>query len=128
MDTSRLTQGQMTVGIGGIVLIISLFLSWVSFLGLSASAFDAFSGMDLVMLVVGLVAVTFAGSAATGTARRLPANADLIVAALGFVVMGWALGWDLESGDAGIGAWLALPAGAAIGFGGLRADAGFGRR
>ena len=66
MGTSRLTQGQMTVGIGGIGPIISLFLSWVSFLGLSASAFDAFSGMDLVMLVIGLVAVTFALGAAIG--------------------------------------------------------------
>jgi hypothetical protein len=107
----------MILGIGGILLIISLFLSWASAFGTSASAFDLFSGMDIIMLVVGIAAVAYAVSIAAGSAASAPSGSPLILGALGLVVLGWALGWNIETSDAGIGSWLALIASAVIAYG-----------
>lgn len=124
VDTSTLSQGEPIAAIGGVVLIVSLFLNWSeSFLG-SVSAWDAFSGIDIVMLVVGLVALAFGVATIAGVAARLPAGSALIVSGLGIIVVGWALGWDLEDADAGVGAWLALIAGGAIAYGGHLAKGG----
>jgi hypothetical protein len=107
----------MVLGIGGILLVISLFLSWASAFGASASAFDLFSGMDIIMLVIGIAAVAYAASVAAGSSARAPSGSPLILAALGLVVLGWALGWDIETSGAGVGSWLALIASAAITYG-----------
>lgn len=112
MDTSRMSQGQMVAGLGGVVLIISLFLSW----GEGISAFDAFSGMDIIMLIIGIVAVGWAVS--SGMNMTLPITA-MMVGILGVVVFGFTLGTDLELDDADIGAWLALASSIAIAWGGL---------
>jgi hypothetical protein len=121
MDASRLNQGQMIAGVGGLVLIIAQFLSWISIDGASASSFDTFSAMDIIMVVIGLGAAAFAASVAANSTARVPRDAALILTAAGVLVVGWALGWDLENPDAGIGAWLALIAGAAIAYGGFTA-------
>ncbi len=124
VDTSRLSRGEPIAAIGGVVLIVSLFLNWSeSFLG-NVSAWDAFSGIDFVMLLAGLVALAFGLATAVGVAERLPTGSALIVSLLGIIVVGWSLGWDLEDPDAGIGAWLGLIAGAAIAYGGHRANGG----
>jgi hypothetical protein len=112
MDTSKMSQGQMVAGAGGVLLIIALFLSW--FEGLSA--FDVFSGMDIIMLLIGIVAVAWAVS--SGMNMSLPITA-VMVGILGVVVLGFTLGTDLEADDADIGAWLALAASIAIAWGGL---------
>jgi hypothetical protein len=117
MDLSKLSRGQLIAGAGGIVLVLSLFLSWVSLLGASASAFDTFSGMDIIMLVIGLAAVAFAATEASGTGVQLPGNAGIILAVAAVVVFGWALGWCLEEPSAGFGAWLGLIASGAIAYG-----------
>lgn len=128
MDMSKLNQGQIIAGLGGIVLVVSLFLSWVSGFTVSvatgsastsASAFDAFSGMDIIMLIVGIAALGLAVAGATGT--NLPPGAAPIVSLLGVVVFGWALGWCLENSNAGFGAWLGLVASVAIVFGAFEA-------
>ncbi len=63
MDIGRLRQDQLIAAIGGLVLIISLFLSWseVDLAGGSgsASAFDAFSGMDIILLLIGIAALVW---------------------------------------------------------------------
>jgi hypothetical protein len=120
MDTSRMSQGQMIAGAGGVLLIVGLFLDWVSGFG---NAFDAFSGMDIIMLIIAIMAIAWAASAAMGTATP-PVLSGMLVGLLGMIALGWALGWDLEEGDAGVGAWLALVASIAIAWGGL----GGGRR
>lgn len=121
MDMSNLSRGALIMGAGGLVLIIALFLSWVSILGVSASAFDAFSGMDIIMLIIGVAALAYGVTMAVGASVGLPANSALILAVLGVVVFGWALGWDLEEPNAGVGAWLALFASIAIAYGGYDA-------
>jgi hypothetical protein len=126
---SKVTPGELIAGAGGVLLIISLFLDWVSGVTLPAAnisvgggnAFDVFSGMDIIMLIVGIAAIGLAGAAAL-EASGLPANAALGVSVLGLITFGWALGWDLEFSDAGIGAWLGLVAAAAIAYGGFQAS------
>jgi hypothetical protein len=121
MDMSNASRGALIIGAGGLVLIIALFLSWVSILGVSASAFDAFSGMDIIMLIIGVAALAYGVMMAVGASVGLPANSALILGLLGVVVFGWALGWDLEEPNAGVGAWLALFAAIAIAYGGYDA-------
>lgn len=121
MDTSRLSQGQTIAGIGGVVLFVSLFLSWASGFP-SSSAFGTFSSIDIIMLIVALAAIAYAAAVATESSANVPNNAGLILSGLGLVVVGWALGWDLEQPFAGIGSWLALFAGVAIAYGGYVSD------
>lgn len=121
MNTSRVDSGQLIAAIGGIVLIISLFLTWLSapFGFPSQSAFDAFSAMDIVMLIVGVLAIVVAVATAIDAVAGLPANTGWILALLGVAMVGWTVGFDLEQSNAGFGAWLALAASIAIAYGGL---------
>lgn len=130
MDMSRMSQGQMIAGVGGVVLIVSLFLSWFSGFSVatgigtvssSASAFDYFSGMDIIMLIVGIAAIAWAVSGAGGFS--LPAHSGWIVALLGVAMVGFTLGVVLEYSNAGIGAWLGFVSTIAITYGAFSASA-----
>jgi hypothetical protein len=125
-----LSRGQLIAGIGGIVLIIAQFLSWADapIGNASESAFDAFSIMDILMLLVGIAAAGYAAATAMDSAASLPRETPWIVAMLGLLVGGWALGWDLEFDTAGFGAWIALFGCAAIAFGGYAAATGMSPR
>jgi hypothetical protein len=116
MDTSRMSQGQMVAAVGGVLLVIALFISWEE----GASAFDIFSGMDIIMLIIAIVAIVWGASSGLGAATPAMLS-GLLVGVLGVVVLGFSLGFDLEAGDADIGAWLALVASIAIAWGGLGA-------
>ncbi len=119
MDTSKLSQGEMVAAIGGIVLIVSLFLTWTDLPFGGTSAFDIFSGMDIIMLVIAVAVVGAAAATATGTALTLPVSPGLVTFVLGVGLVGWTLGWALEDPNAGIGSWLALGASIAIVYGGF---------
>jgi hypothetical protein len=127
MDTSKVSQGEMIAAGGGVLLIISLFLDWFSAsasfgnvtVSASGNAFDVFSGMDIIMLIVGIAAIALAGAAALEASGSVPLNAGWVLALLGVGTAGWALGWDLEFSNAGIGAWLGLVAAIVIAFGGF---------
>ncbi len=130
MDSSRLSQGYLIAGIGGVVLLISLFLDWVSGVtiivgaaGLSkgGNAWDVFSGVDILMALVGLSAILMAGAVTMGATIRTPANVPWILGLVGVGTIGWALGWDLENANAGIGGWLGLAGAVAIAYGGFAA-------
>jgi hypothetical protein len=130
MDSSRLSGGYLIAGIGGVVLLISLFLDWISgvtitvgvaSLSTSGDAWDVFSGMDILMALVGLAAVALTGAVTMGATIKMRANAPWILGLLGIGTIGWALGWDLENANAGLGAWLGLAGAVAIAYGGLTA-------
>ena len=65
MDTSRLTSGDISAGVGGVVLLISLFLPWygvsVSVAGFSASenasGWEVFSSIDIILFAIAVVAI-----------------------------------------------------------------------
>lgn len=119
MDMSKLSRGQMIAAAGGALLIISLFLHWDS--AAAQSAWSAFSGMDIIMLLIAIAALVYVLATAAGSAGQLPGNAVWIVFILGVLSIGWALGWDLEDPSAGIGAWLGLVAGIGIAYGACEA-------
>ncbi len=130
MDTTRLSQGQIIAAAGGLVLIISLFLDWTSgvtitigtaSISTSGNAWDVFSGMDILMALVGLAAIAIAVLAMTNRSVEAPVKLDWVLALLGIGTIGWALGWDLENPNAGLGAWIALLAAIAIAYGGFEA-------
>ena len=103
MDTSKLSQGQMVAGAGGVLLIVAIFLHW----GAGVSAWDGFSAMHIIMLLVGLAAVAWAVMPATGSAMSVPPAAPTILFGLGVAVFGFALGWEFEV-SGGIGVWVAI--------------------
>ena len=88
MDTSRLTTGDIIAGVGGIVLLISLFLPWygasVDVGGFSASesgnGWEAMSFIDILLFVIALVAIAVVAARATG---QLPAEVPAAVVLLG---------------------------------------------
>ena len=106
----------MIAGVGGIVLVISLFLTWDDSFG-SQSAFDLFSGVDIILLLIGIAALAYAGLTAAGSAANLPAHSAFVIAVLGVLAVGMALSITLEDSAAGIGAWLGLFASIAIAYG-----------
>lgn len=132
MDTTKLSQGQMVAAIGGLVLIISLFLDWTSGVSVTVgsttvsggggNAFDVFSGMDIILLIIGIASIALAGAAAMDAAAGVPSNAAWLLALLGVGAIGWSLGWDLENDNAGVGAWLGLVASIAIAYGAFEAS------
>ncbi len=130
MESSRLSQGYVIAGIGGVVLLISLFLEWISgvtitvgaaSLSTSGNAWDVFSGMDILMALVGLAAIVLTAAVTMGATIKTPSNAAWILGLLGVGTIGWALGWVLENANAGIGGWLGLVGAVAIAYGGFAA-------
>jgi hypothetical protein len=112
VDMSRTSQGQMVAGAGGVLLIIALFLHWAG----GQSAWNGFTVMHIVMLLIGIAAIAWAVLPATGAAVRVPPSAATLLTALGVAVFGFAAGWELEiSGD--IGVWLAILGALGIGYG-----------
>lgn len=112
MNTSKLSQGQMIAAGGGALLIIALFLNWAG----NESAWNGFSVVHILMLLIGIAAIAWAVLPATGAAVSVPPSAPTILTALGLAVFGFAAGWELEiSGD--IGVWLAILAAVGISYG-----------
>jgi len=87
MDTSRLTSGDISAGIGGIVLLVSLWLPWygvsVSVGGFSASedasGWEVFSTIDIILFLVAIAAIALVALKAAG---RLPADVPVPVVLL----------------------------------------------
>ena len=110
--TRRIEAGPVLVGLGALVLLISLFLDWYQPV---VTAWDAFEVLDLLLAALGLAALVAAVGAirpdATVVERHwLPA----IVAAIAIIVVAQILDPPpaLVDGDPDTGAWMAL--GAAI--------------
>jgi hypothetical protein len=90
-DTTRIRFGDMVAGISGLVLIISLFLEWYNVSAKSAfgsigggvSGWGALSFIDILLFVIGAVAIAVAVLRAMGTMPRLPATPGQIVLGLG---------------------------------------------
>jgi hypothetical protein len=110
--TRRIEAGPVLVGLGALILLISLFLDWYQ---PAVTAWDAFEVLDLLLAALAIAALVAAVGAirpeATVVERHwLPA----IVAAITIIVVAQILNPPpvLVDGDLDTGAWLAL--GAAI--------------
>ena len=100
MNSLGTARGHLIAGVGGVVLIISLFLTWV---GDRFTGWQAFTVVDIVMTGIGVLAIVYAVLPAIGT-EPSPGLA-LGVAAAGMAALGFAAGWELE-----------LPSGAGVYF------------
>jgi hypothetical protein len=112
--TRRIEAGPVLVGLGALVLLVSLFLDWYQ---PAMSAWEAFEVLDLVLAALGIAAVVGAVGAIRPDAmvierQLLPA----IVAAIAIVVVAQILDPPpvILDGDPDTGAWLALGAAAVM--------------
>ena len=141
MDTSRLTPADMIAGVGGIVLLISLWLPWyglsadvsgVSFDG-SASGWEWLSLIDIILFLCAVAAIAVVAAKAAGALPPdVPAALVLFAAgALAFLLCVFRLIDTPVPGDVPdeidvsrkIGVFLAVIASGAIGYAGWRANA-----
>lgn len=89
MNTSRLTTGGMIAGLGGVMLVVSLFLPWygVSFEVAGFSKSDSGTGrevlgsIDMILFLIAVIAIAVVAARAAGVLPDGPAR--LIVLALG---------------------------------------------
>jgi hypothetical protein len=107
--TRRIEAGPVLVGLGALLLLVSVFLDWYQ---PNVTAWEAFEVLDVLMVVLGLAAIvaafgTVRPDAALIERRQLP----LIVVALAVIVASQILDPPpTVDGDPEIGAWLALGA------------------
>jgi len=88
MDTSRLTTGDIVAGVGGIVLLIALFLPWygvsVDVAGFSASesgsGWEVLGFIDILLFLISVAAIAVVAARAAGA---LPADIPAPVILLG---------------------------------------------
>lgn len=113
MSTFTEDRGALVLMVGGVLLIISLFLPhWET----GFTAWHVFSNLRIIMLLIGVFAVGFGLLEVTGAATTLPDPIPLVLAALGLAVFGFAAGWELQISGAG-GVWMAIVGSIAIGLG-----------
>ena len=60
MTEKTARHAQLTVGAGGVLLIVSLFLPWAGTDGSERTGFEFFTTTDVFLLIVGLVAIAAA--------------------------------------------------------------------
>jgi hypothetical protein len=140
MDTSKLTTGDIIAGVGGIVLLISLFLPWygasVDVAGFSASesasGWKALGFIDILLFLISVAAIAIVAARAAGA---LPADipAPVILLGLGALAVVLVLFRIIDipvEGDVPdevdlsrkIGVFIALISAAAVTYGGWRTN------
>ena len=118
----RLSYGALAAGIGGIVLIISLFLDWFSAGGFGQNAWEFFKFTDIVLLILGLLAIGYALIELTGAAVNLPFKRERALTVIGIIATTITLLFLIEGSNQAIGLILAMLASVAILVGGLLAE------
>jgi hypothetical protein len=95
MELSRLRQGEVIAGLGGLALLIVMFLDWYSAGGsatlngrtievkLGLNAWEAFSVTDVILALTGLAGIGLAVITASRRSPALPVAASVITATLG---------------------------------------------
>jgi uncharacterized protein DUF2510 len=119
---SRLSYGAVAAGIGGLLLILSLFLDWVDTGFGSGNAFRLFSIVDLFLLVVGIAAVGFAAIEAFALNVQLPVDRVRTLTVLGIISTSIVWAFLFEADEQAIGFYLAAIASLAILAGGILAQ------
>jgi hypothetical protein len=139
MDTSRLTTGDMIAGVGGIVLLISLFLPWygisidVANVSVSESG-TGWEALDFIDILLFLISISAIGLVAARAAGQLPAEVPGALVLLGLGALAVLLVLfriiDIPVDDVPdevdlsrkIGIFIALIGSAAISYGGWRTN------
>jgi hypothetical protein len=133
----RLSQGQMIAAVGGIVLLVAMFLPWIGVSGTSlpsglpggvdTSTEDNIwkgSSLDIYLLITGVVALLPALLAVTDSAEEFSfiSAATLLLGAVAVILVIAFLTVDFPDGaDRKIGAFIGLGGAIVIAVGGFRA-------
>ena len=72
MDLRRVRTWDWLTGLTGLVLLISLFLPWYSTAGQSATGWESFSVIDVILAIAALAAVGLLVAAATQRTAAIP--------------------------------------------------------
>ena len=134
---SRLSQGQMIAAVGGVVLLVAMFLPWVGVSGPSvpsglpggvdtSTSEDIWKGssLDIYLLITGVVALLPALMALTDSAEEFSfvSAATLLLGAVAVILVIAFLTVDFPDGaDRKIGAFIGLGGAIVIAVGGFRA-------
>jgi hypothetical protein len=87
-DASRLRSGELIVGVSAVLLFIFMFLSWYGSPGsfglpnVSYDAWDAFSVIDLFLLLTVIVALALVVTQATRRSPAIPVSLSVITTTL----------------------------------------------
>jgi hypothetical protein len=134
----RLSQGQMIAAVGGIALLVAMFLPWVGVSGPSlpsgvvpggvdtSTSEDIWKGssIDIYLLITGIVALLPALMALTDSAEEFSfvSAATLLLGLVAVILVAAFLTVDFPDGaDREIGAFIGLGAAVVIAIGGFRA-------
>lgn len=122
MEPRRLSRGDWIAAIGGVVMLVALFLPWYSAGGQSVTAWEAMALDDVILAITALLAITAAiivgiprlmsVSVATTSLAILPAVVGLVLTIYRLVSPAPEIDVSLD-----VGAWLGLAAAAAIAYG-----------
>jgi hypothetical protein len=87
MDLRRLRAGEWITALGGLALLVSLFLPWYDAGATSPSAWESFAILDVILALVGLAAVALLGVTAVQRAPAVPIAMDTLVTLGGVVAL-----------------------------------------
>src|SRR3954454_14401470 len=118
----RLSYSAIAAGVGGLVLIISLFLNWFSAGGFSQTGWESLKFADIVLFLLGLLAIAYAAIELTGTAVRMPVRRDRALTVIGIIATTLTLDFLIEGSNQAFGLVLATIAAIAILAGGVLAE------
>ena len=134
---ARLSQGQMIAAVGGIALLVAMFLPWVGISGPSvpsglpggvdtSTSENVWKGstLDIYLLITAVAAILPALMALTGSAEEFSfvSAATLLLGAVAVILVAAFLTVDFPDGaDRKIGAFIGLGAAVVITVGGFRA-------
>ena len=118
----RLRDGEWIAGAGAVALLVALFLGWYS----GASAWQAFSVLDVVLALVALLALALVIAQATRESPSVPVALSVLTAVAGVLATLFVLYRILnqpgpnDAVEVEAGAWLGLAAAALVAVGGAR--------
>ncbi len=134
---ARLSQGQIIAAIGGIVLLVAMFLPWIGISGPSvpsglpggvdtSTSENIWKGssLDIYLLITAVAAILPALMALTGSAEEFSfvSAATLLLGAVAVILVAAFLTVDFPDGaERKIGAFIGLGAAIVIAIGGFRA-------
>ena len=122
MQLRRLSRGDWLAAIGGVAMLVSLFLPWYSVAGNDLTAWQAMAVDDVILAVTAVLAIVAAvivGLARASSVSVASTSLAILPAAICLIVTVYRLLSPAPAGDASleVGAWLGLAAAIAISVG-----------
>ncbi|HKP91708.1 MAG TPA: hypothetical protein VJT75_17205, partial [Thermoleophilaceae bacterium] len=122
MKATRSNLPHLIAAVGGAVLVISLFLSWISIGDASASGWETFDFVDIVLLLIGIGAAVVGAAYATGATLPVAWLTPDLLKWDGVVALTIVLTYIVEGDNLAFGAFLGLLAALAILAGGVLSE------